>query len=125
MDSKDTRSRFVIEVAPFASEIGPGLPLNNSTHGEQFLVTNLSIRFAPSSQANQPQFFNVSRNRLSGPIPVTPALVRFNDNSFSGNGDLCGDQIGKRCLGLRAAKAERGMEKRVKRREERKKDIDR
>ncbi|CAN1310710.1 Inactive leucine-rich repeat receptor-like serine/threonine-protein kinase At1g60630 [Linum perenne] len=37
------------------------------------------------------RYFNVSGNRLSGSIPVTPALIRFNSSSFSGNVGLCGD----------------------------------
>ncbi|GAV90467.1 Pkinase domain-containing protein/LRR_8 domain-containing protein, partial [Cephalotus follicularis] len=41
--------------------------------------------------------FNVSNNKLSGQIPVTPALVRFNTSSFSGNIDLCGEQIDNPC----------------------------
>ncbi|CAN1239781.1 Inactive leucine-rich repeat receptor-like serine/threonine-protein kinase At1g60630 [Linum grandiflorum] len=43
------------------------------------------------------RYFNVSDNNLSGSIPATPALVRFNSSSFSGNAELCGEQIGKRC----------------------------
>ncbi|XP_022985305.1 inactive leucine-rich repeat receptor-like serine/threonine-protein kinase At1g60630 isoform X1 [Cucurbita maxima] len=43
------------------------------------------------------RFFNVSNNRLSGDIPVTPTLVRFNVSSFSGNLELCGEQIQKPC----------------------------
>nr|DAD36011.1 TPA_asm: hypothetical protein HUJ06_006651 [Nelumbo nucifera] len=43
------------------------------------------------------RFFNVSNNKLSGEIPITPALIRFNFSSFSGNLDLCGDQIDRPC----------------------------
>ncbi|KAK8657494.1 hypothetical protein V6N13_035726 [Hibiscus sabdariffa] len=43
------------------------------------------------------RFFNVSNNQLHGQIPVTPALVRFNISSFSGNIDLCGEQIENPC----------------------------
>lgn len=43
------------------------------------------------------RFLNVSNNQLSGEIPITPALVRFNGSSFSGNLDLCGEQLGKQC----------------------------
>ncbi|KAF6160737.1 hypothetical protein GIB67_035938 [Kingdonia uniflora] len=48
---------------------------------------------------NQPslRFFNVSNNQLSGAIPVTPALVRFNLSSFSNNPNLCGDQVQNLC----------------------------
>ncbi|XVE74520.1 hypothetical protein DITRI_Ditri12bG0023600 [Diplodiscus trichospermus] len=43
------------------------------------------------------RFFNVSNNQLYGQIPVTPSLVRFNMSSFSGNIDLCGEQIENPC----------------------------
>ncbi|KAG5531777.1 hypothetical protein RHGRI_026409 [Rhododendron griersonianum] len=43
------------------------------------------------------RFFNVSNNLLSGDIPVTPALVRFNSSSFFSNIALCGVQIGVPC----------------------------
>ncbi|KAL8534868.1 hypothetical protein ACS0TY_010769 [Phlomoides rotata] len=42
-------------------------------------------------------FFNVSNNLLSGEIPETSSLARFNASSFIGNIDLCGDQIRKPC----------------------------
>ncbi|CAI9774715.1 unnamed protein product [Fraxinus pennsylvanica] len=43
------------------------------------------------------RFFNVSNNLLSGEIPVTNSLVRFNQSSFRGNIDLCSDRIQKPC----------------------------
>ncbi|KAL2329097.1 hypothetical protein Fmac_022524 [Flemingia macrophylla] len=43
------------------------------------------------------RYFNVSNNRLSGEIPVTSALIRFNASSFSGNLGLCGEQIQREC----------------------------
>ncbi|KAK3013079.1 hypothetical protein RJ639_008676 [Escallonia herrerae] len=45
------------------------------------------------------RFFNVSNNQLSGNIPATPVLDRFNSSSFSGNLDLCGEQVHKPCNG--------------------------
>ncbi|PPD95985.1 hypothetical protein GOBAR_DD06970 [Gossypium barbadense] len=48
----------------------------------------------PALNQTSLRFFNVSNNQLHGQIPVTPALVRFNLSSFSGNIDLCGEQIG-------------------------------
>lgn len=45
------------------------------------------------------RFFNVSNNRLSGEIPATPALSRFNASSFSGNVDLCGLPLSNPCNG--------------------------
>jgi hypothetical protein len=47
----------------------------------------------PSFNQTSLRFFNVSNNQLSGEIPLTPALVRFNASSFSGNLNLCGVQI--------------------------------
>ncbi|KAK7268586.1 hypothetical protein RIF29_21287 [Crotalaria pallida] len=45
------------------------------------------------------RYLNVSNNQLSGEIPVTPALVRFNTLSFFGNPGLCGEQVHKACEG--------------------------
>lgn len=43
------------------------------------------------------RFFNVSNNQLSGEIPDTPALSRFNESSFTGNVKLCGVQLNNNC----------------------------
>ncbi|KAL9688729.1 hypothetical protein QQ045_033153 [Rhodiola kirilowii] len=43
------------------------------------------------------QIFNVSRNHLSGAIPLTPTLLDFGVGSFSGNPNLCGEIISKEC----------------------------
>ncbi|RWW75852.1 hypothetical protein BHE74_00016093 [Ensete ventricosum] len=42
-------------------------------------------------------FLNVSGNNLSGEIPATRSLSRFNRSSFLGNPNLCGYQIGAPC----------------------------
>ncbi|KAL2242101.1 probable inactive receptor kinase At5g67200 [Sesamum indicum] len=47
------------------------------------------------------QIFNVSHNALSGAIPVTPALSRFNMSSFALNSRLCGEIIHKECPSTR------------------------
>ncbi|WCJ17609.1 Leucine-rich repeat protein kinase family protein [Euphorbia peplus] len=59
---------------------------NNNFTGQIPPLTQTSLRF-----------FNVSNNHLSGQIPVTPALVRFNTSSFTGNAELCGEQIKNPC----------------------------
>ncbi|XVF61225.1 hypothetical protein PTKIN_Ptkin08bG0112800 [Pterospermum kingtungense] len=41
--------------------------------------------------------FNVSGNNLTGQIPVTPTLSKFNTTAFSLNPDLCGEIINKAC----------------------------
>ncbi|MBA0707066.1 hypothetical protein Golax_019145 [Gossypium laxum] len=41
--------------------------------------------------------FNVSGNNLTGKIPVTPTLSKFNKTAFSLNPDLCGEIINKAC----------------------------
>lgn len=56
----------------------------------------LSGAIPPFNQSSL-RFFNVSNNGLSGRIPITTALVRFNELSFSDNVDLCGDQIRSPC----------------------------
>ncbi|XP_030447591.1 inactive leucine-rich repeat receptor-like serine/threonine-protein kinase At1g60630 [Syzygium oleosum] len=55
-------------------------------------------RIPPLNQTSL-RFLNVSNNRLSGEIPATPALSRFNASSFSGNVDLCGSPLGDPCNG--------------------------
>ncbi|OMO89421.1 hypothetical protein CCACVL1_07832 [Corchorus capsularis] len=57
---------------------------------------NLKGKIPPLNQTSL-RFFNVSNNQLYGQIPLTPALVRFNLSSFSGNIDLCGEQIQNPC----------------------------
>lgn len=56
----------------------------------------LTGRIPPLNQTSL-RFFNVSNNKLLGQIPVTPALIRFNTSSFTGNKDLCGEQILSPC----------------------------
>ncbi|KAI3412874.1 Protein kinase domain-containing protein [Psidium guajava] len=43
------------------------------------------------------QTFNVSGNNLTGAIPVTPVLARFELSSYSWNPGLCGEIINKEC----------------------------
>ncbi|KAC9670486.1 hypothetical protein E3N88_45419 [Mikania micrantha] len=43
------------------------------------------------------RYLNLSNNQLSGEIPATLALVRFNSTSFSGNVGLCGDAFNIPC----------------------------
>ncbi|XP_062112989.1 inactive leucine-rich repeat receptor-like serine/threonine-protein kinase At1g60630 [Humulus lupulus] len=61
------------------------------------LRNNLLTGEIPPFNQTSLRFFNVSNNRLSGAIPVTSSLVRFNSSSFSGNVDLCGVQIQNPC----------------------------
>lgn len=51
----------------------------------------------PSFQQQGLRFFNVSNNDLSGEIPQTKTLARFNISSFLDIPNLCGDQISKPC----------------------------
>ncbi|XAR53196.1 Non-specific serine/threonine protein kinase [Bertholletia excelsa] len=51
----------------------------------------------PSLNQTSLRFLNISNNQLSGEIPLTSALVRFNASSFAGNIALCGEQIHKQC----------------------------
>ncbi|KAJ8759254.1 hypothetical protein K2173_006774 [Erythroxylum novogranatense] len=57
---------------------------------------NFSGKIPPLNQSSL-RFFNVSNNQLSGQIPVTSALLGFNRRSFSGNTDLCGEQLQSSC----------------------------
>lgn len=56
----------------------------------------LTGKIPPLNQTSL-RFFNVSNNQLSGEIPLTPALVRFNQSSFSKNLELCGEQVNSPC----------------------------
>ncbi|KAK9054329.1 hypothetical protein SSX86_025407 [Deinandra increscens subsp. villosa] len=50
----------------------------------------------PLNQSNL-QIFNVSFNRLTGPVPVTPTLTKFTISSFSSNNGLCGEIVRTEC----------------------------
>uniref|UniRef100_A0A5B7C9H7 Protein kinase domain-containing protein n=1 Tax=Davidia involucrata TaxID=16924 RepID=A0A5B7C9H7_DAVIN len=65
-----------------------------------FLQDNQLTGEIPPLNQSSLRFFNVSNNQLSGQIPVTPALVRFNASSFSGNMKLCGLQVQNQCNGF-------------------------
>ncbi|KAK4362624.1 hypothetical protein RND71_017865 [Anisodus tanguticus] len=41
--------------------------------------------------------FNVSSNKLEGPIPETPVLQRFSKSSYGNNANLCGGVLGIPC----------------------------
>ncbi|XP_073150145.1 probable inactive receptor kinase At5g67200 isoform X1 [Henckelia pumila] len=43
------------------------------------------------------EVFNVSNNNLTGPVPVTPTLKKFQVSSFLHNPNLCGEVINKPC----------------------------
>ncbi|KAI5388071.1 inactive leucine-rich repeat receptor-like serine/threonine-protein kinase At1g60630 [Lathyrus oleraceus] len=62
-----------------------------------YLQDNLFTGSVPSFDQTGLKYLNVSNNRLSGRIPVTATLIRFNASSFSGNIELCGEQIHREC----------------------------
>ncbi|KAK4423309.1 Inactive leucine-rich repeat receptor-like serine/threonine-protein kinase [Sesamum alatum] len=62
-----------------------------------YLQDNRLTGAIPPFNERSLRFFNVSNNALSGEIPATAALVRFNESSFVANVDLCGLQIRKPC----------------------------
>ncbi|KAG8645502.1 hypothetical protein MANES_10G068600v8 [Manihot esculenta] len=62
-----------------------------------YLQDNSLVGAIPPFNQTSLRFFNVSNNKLSGQIPVTSPLIRFNTSSFSGNIDLCGEQIQNPC----------------------------
>lgn len=62
-----------------------------------YLQDNSFTGHMPSLNQNSLRYLNVSNNQLSGMIPTSPALIRFNESSFSGNQGLCGIQINKAC----------------------------
>ncbi|KAK4785841.1 hypothetical protein SAY86_002530 [Trapa natans] len=62
-----------------------------------YLQDNQLTGSIPPLNQTSLRFFNVSGNQLSGDIPATAALLRFNASSFSGNIDLCGVQVNNQC----------------------------
>ncbi|KAJ9175349.1 hypothetical protein P3X46_013914 [Hevea brasiliensis] len=62
-----------------------------------YLQDNSLVGAIPPLNQTSLRVLNVSNNQLSGQIPVTSALIRFNASSFSGNIDLCGEQIQNPC----------------------------
>ncbi|KAE9620299.1 hypothetical protein Lal_00019440 [Lupinus albus] len=62
-----------------------------------YLQDNLFTGTIPGFNQTGLRYLNVSDNQLSGEIPVTPSLVRFNESSFYGNPRLCGEQIERAC----------------------------
>ncbi|EEF43738.1 inactive leucine-rich repeat receptor-like serine/threonine-protein kinase At1g60630 [Ricinus communis] len=82
------------------NQISGPLPVSLLKLARLYVLNLQDNRFTgPIPPLNQTslRFFNVSNNELSGEIPVTPALIRFNTSSFSGNVDICGEQIGNPC----------------------------
>lgn len=62
-----------------------------------FVQDNRLTGAVPSFNQSSLRFFNVSNNLLSGRIPLTAALSKFNESSFVYNVDLCGEQIQRPC----------------------------
>ncbi|XP_075495426.1 LOW QUALITY PROTEIN: inactive leucine-rich repeat receptor-like serine/threonine-protein kinase At1g60630 [Primulina tabacum] len=62
-----------------------------------YLQDNQLIGDVPAFDQNSLRFFNVSNNALTGEIPNTSSLLKFNNSSFSANINLCGQQIQKPC----------------------------
>lgn len=61
------------------------------------LQDNLLTGEVPPLNQSSLTFLNVSNNRLSGEVPATAALLRFNFSSFTNNLNLCGAQVEKNC----------------------------
>ncbi|KAG4386701.1 hypothetical protein AAZX31_11G103200 [Glycine max] len=62
-----------------------------------YLQDNAFTGRIPGFNQSSLRYLNVSNNRLSGEIPVSSALIRFNASSFWGNPGLCGEQIEEAC----------------------------
>ncbi|KFK28413.1 hypothetical protein AALP_AA8G511600 [Arabis alpina] len=66
-------------------------------------LTSLNLEFnrfngsLPSLNQSFLSFFNVSGNNLTGLIPVTQTLSRFDSSSFRSNPGLCGEIINRAC----------------------------
>ncbi|KAL6568784.1 hypothetical protein OROHE_003525 [Orobanche hederae] len=62
-----------------------------------YLQDNQLTGAIPPFNQSSLRFFNVSNNGLSGKIPVTSALIKFNESSFIADINLCGEQIHRPC----------------------------
>lgn len=51
----------------------------------------------PALNQSSLKIFNVSKNELSGAVPVTEILSGFDASAFSGNPGLCGEVVRKEC----------------------------
>ncbi|KAF7849203.1 hypothetical protein BT93_L1091 [Corymbia citriodora subsp. variegata] len=60
-------------------------------------LSNNALTGSFLSQLNFLAFFNVSDNRLSGPIPQVNQFATFENNSYEGNLGLCGVPLTKKC----------------------------
>jgi Leucine-rich repeat (LRR) protein len=49
------------------------------------------------------EYFNVSNNRLTGPIPHGNQFDTFENSSFGGNSELCGNPLSKKCEAFQSA----------------------
>ncbi|XP_022776596.1 inactive leucine-rich repeat receptor-like serine/threonine-protein kinase At1g60630 [Durio zibethinus] len=87
---------IVLSGNQLSGHIPPSLPKLKHLYTLYLQDNNLKGTIPPLNQTSL-RFFNVSNNQLYGQIPVTPALGRFNISSYSGNIDLCGEQIENPC----------------------------
>ncbi|EPS62585.1 hypothetical protein M569_12202, partial [Genlisea aurea] len=87
-------------IALNGNQLSGKIPATLSGSGRLYALYLQDNRFTgdiPPLNQTTLRFFNVSNNALSGRIPVTAALARFNSSSFSGNANLCGDPIHRQC----------------------------
>ncbi|KAH7840329.1 hypothetical protein Vadar_015628 [Vaccinium darrowii] len=87
---------IVLSDNQISGQIPPSL-LNLPRLYQLYLQNNRIKGEIPPFNQTSLRFFNVSNNQLSGEIPLTPALVRFNSSSFDSNIALCGVQINIPC----------------------------
>ncbi|KAK4793231.1 hypothetical protein SAY86_023666 [Trapa natans] len=82
------------------NQISGSIPVSLANMGRLtvlYLQDNKLTGMIPLLNQTNLRFFNVSNNQLSGEIPETHALLRFNASSFSCNINLCGVQVINPC----------------------------
>lgn len=84
---------IVLAANRLSGDIPPSLLKLNRLYA-LYLQDNRFTGTIPPLNQTSLKFFNVSNNQFSGQIPVTPALIRFNASSFSGNLDFTIDILG-------------------------------
>nr|XP_043608221.1 inactive leucine-rich repeat receptor-like serine/threonine-protein kinase At1g60630 [Erigeron canadensis] len=62
-----------------------------------YLDDNKFAGIIPPFNQTSLKYLNLSENQLTGVIPATGTLLRFNSTSFSGNVDLCGESFHLSC----------------------------
>ncbi|KAL8218512.1 hypothetical protein R6Q57_021885 [Mikania cordata] len=79
-----------------------------------YIDTNEFTGKIPPFNQSSLRYFNLSNNQLSGEIPATGTLLRFNSTSFAGNINLCSNSLDTPC-GFAPVTGKHGHHRRITR----------